>query len=302
MNQIENFYQLKQSVLKQYQNSYPYFVGNWKTFGSQDILNLITDIQQKTKQTVSEKWIYTHLKPETNQKIPRLDMLDILSVYVGHSGWNEFVFTENKKIVSNKNQTTKNFKKPSKQKIILFVVAILVPLILVCFWQFSSQNQQKIELKNSFTKDTINKSEVKAFSIEDSVEKPLEIKNGEITVTKNTKVVIKSPFYQDKKITIQPNENQQTVELNPNDYAMMLKAFMKSDIKDWQTRKTQINKILSDDLEVMVMLQNNLGAEYFNKTEFSQKIIIPTAALKQMKIVEIKQDENKKIVFLRIVE
>ena len=90
------------------------------------------------------------------------------------------------------------------------------------------------------------------------------------------------------------------VSLQPDDYAMMLKAFMLSDIKDWQTRKEQLNTILSDNLEVLVMLRDDLGAEYFNKKEFSQKIIVPTSSLKKMKIVEIKNDENKKIQFIRI--
>ena len=70
------------------------------------------------------------------------------------------------------------------------------------------------------------------------------------------------------------------VALTPDDYAMMLKAFMISDIKDWQTRKEQLNKILSDDLEVIVMLKNNVGAEYYNKNEFAQKLIVPTATVK----------------------
>ncbi|MEI7509502.1 MAG: hypothetical protein WCJ62_08560, partial [Flavobacterium sp.] len=86
----------------------------------------------------------------------------------------------------------------------------------------------------------------------------------------------------------------------PDDYAMMLKAFMLSDIKDWQTRKEQLNIILADNLEVIIMLKEDLGAEYFNKKEFSQKLIIPTASLKKMKIVEIKNDENKKVQFIRI--
>ena len=94
MTDLEIFYQLKKSVLEQYQISYPYFNGSWKSFSSQDILNLIDDVQLKTKQSVSEKWIYTHLKPETNEKLPRKDMLDILSVYVGKSGWDEFKFDD----------------------------------------------------------------------------------------------------------------------------------------------------------------------------------------------------------------
>ena len=75
---------------------------------------------------------------------------------------------------------------------------------------------------------------------------------------------------------------------------------MLSDIKDWQTRKEQLNKILSDNLEVIVMLKDDLGAEYFNKSEFLQKLIVPTASLKKMKIVEIKNDANDKIQFIRI--
>jgi hypothetical protein len=90
------------------------------------------------------------------------------------------------------------------------------------------------------------------------------------------------------------------VTLQPDDYAMMLKAFMLSDIKNWQTRKEQLNKIFSDDLEVIVLLKNDLGAEYFNKNEFSQMLIIPTGSIKKMKIVEIKNDVNDKIQFIRI--
>ena len=81
---------------------------------------------------------------------------------------------------------------------------------------------------------------------------------------------------------------------------MMLKAFMVSDIKDWQTRKEQLNKILSDDLEVIVMLKNNVGAEYYDKNEFSQKLIVPTATVKRMKIIEVKNDADNKIQFIRI--
>jgi hypothetical protein len=116
--------------------------------------------------------------------------------------------------------------------------------------------------------------------------------------------VIQSPFYLPKTIVINPNgtkkEPPKRIDLKPDDYAMMLKAFMLSDIKDWQTRKEQLNKILSDNLEVIVMLKDDLGAEYFNKSEFSQKLIVPTASLKKMKIVEIKNDATDKIQFIRI--
>lgn len=294
MTDLEFFYQLKKSVLEQYQNSYPYFNGSWKSFSAQDILNLIDDIQFITKQSISEKWIYTHLKPETNQKLPRKDMLDILSVYVGKSGWDEFVFNGNIK------ENNNNFKLGFSNKIGILVLVFGVLIAGFFIWKFLSKEEQKLEFQNSFTKDSIAKEEVKAYVVEDTVEKQIDINSSTFNIDKATKVVLKSPFYKPKVITILPNEPIAKVELNPNDYAMMLKAFMKSDIKDWQTRKEQLNKILSDNLEVMVMLQNNLGAEYFNKQEFSQKVILPTASLKKLKIVELKQENDNKISFLRL--
>lgn len=294
MTDLEFFYQLKKSVLEQYQNSYPYFNGSWKSFSAQDILNLIDDIQFITKQSISEKWIYTHLKPETNQKLPRKDMLDILSVYVGKSGWDEFVFNGNIK------ENNNNFKLGFSNKIGILVLVFGVLIAGFFIWKFLSKEEQKLEFQNSFTKDSIAKEEVKAYFVEDTVEKQIDINSSTFNIDKATKVVLKSPFYKPKVITILPNEPIAKVELNPNDYAMMLKAFMKSNIKDWQTRKEQLNKILSDNLEVMVMLQNNLGAEYFNKQEFSQKVILPTASLKKLKIVELKQENDNKISFLRL--
>lgn len=295
MTDLELFYQLKKCVLVQYQKSYPYFNGSWKSFSTQDILNLIDDIQLLTKQSISEKWIYTHLKPETNQKLPRKDMLDILSVYVGKSGWDEFVFNVNINDNIN-NNVTSGFKK----KLLIWVLLFCVLIVSFFIWKFFSKEDQKLEFQNSFTKDSIAKEEVKAYVVEDTVEKQIDINSSTFKIDKATKVVLKSPFYKPKEITILPNEPIAKVELNPNDYAMMLKAFMKSDIKDWQTRKEQLNKILSDNLEVMVMLQNNLGAEYFNKQEFSQKVILPTASLKKLKIVELKQENDNKISFLRL--
>jgi predicted DNA-binding transcriptional regulator AlpA len=294
MTDLEFFYQLKKSVLEQYQNSYPYFNGSWKSFSAQDILNLIDDIQLITKQSISEKWIYTHLKPETNQKLPRKDMLDILSVYVGKSGWDEFVFNGNIK------ENNNNFKLGFSNKIGILVLVFGVLIAGFFIWKFLSKEEQKLEFQNSFTKDSIAKEEVKAYVVEDTVEKQIDINSSTFNIDKATKVVLKSPFYKPKVITILPNEPIAKVELNPNDYAMMLKAFMKSDIKDWQTRKVQLQKILSDNLEVMVMLPNNLGAEYFNKQEFSQKVILPTASLKKLKIVELKQENDNKISFLRL--
>ncbi|WP_298393336.1 hypothetical protein [Flavobacterium sp.] len=307
MTELEKFQELKQKVLLKYQEHHPFFQGTWKTFSSQDIQNLIGLIEEKCKQTISEKWIYTHLKPETNSKIPRKDMLNILSEFVGFSGWDEFTFEE--KIVHEIEGTPSEQVEKSKiSKKWLLLLFIPLALVVVFFSKKEESKPKTIQLNNEYTNEKVNAEEVKVFEVKDSVKQELEIKEGKVQVSNNgnekSKLVIQSPFYEPKTIVINSNgtttEPPKRIDLKPDDYAMMLKAFMLSDIKDWQTRKEQLNKILSDNLEVIVMLKDDLGAEYFNKSEFSQKLIIPTASLKKMKIVEIKNDATDKIQFIRI--
>ncbi|EPB65759.1 hypothetical protein ANCCEY_15173 [Ancylostoma ceylanicum] len=100
MDQLTAFYELKQLVLLRYREEYPYVSPEWKTFSSKDILQLIESIETETKQRISEKWIYTHLKPEVNEKLPRKDMLDILTSYCHMDSWNAFVYSLNKPVLS----------------------------------------------------------------------------------------------------------------------------------------------------------------------------------------------------------
>jgi hypothetical protein len=305
MTELEQFQELKEKVLLKYQEHYPFFQGNWKTFSSQNIQNLIGSIEEKCKQTISEKWIYTHLKPETNSKIPRKDMLNILSQFVGYSGWDEFAFEEKISVSRESKEVTKS---KTNFWFALLIMIFGIAIVLVFFYKKEAPKPKDIKLNNEFTNEKVNNNEVKVYEVNDSVSKPLEVKEGKVQVSnedKKTKLVIKSPFYKTKIIDL--NTNGEVLEFNkidlkPDDYAMMLKAFMSSDIKDWKTRKEQLDKILSDDLEVMVMLKDNLGAEYFNKKEFSQRLIIPTASLRKMKIIEIEKEYNQKIKFIRITQ
>ena len=300
MTELEVFFQLKQNVLEAYRKQHPYFTGSWKTFSSQDIFNLIDAIQLNTKQSVSEKWVYTHLKPEQNEKLPRKDMLDILSQYAGLSGWDEFKFQFLETTVPI--EAAVNLKSGNIKAFYVIGIGLMV-IIAALFLRNAFVPEKKIiELKDTFTKEKIAPDEVKAFVVEDSVEKAIPIKNGVLEVNKKTKVVLKSPFYEGKQITISSNPEPQTIELKPDDYGMMLKAFLQSDIKDWEIRKTQLEMILSDNLEVMVMLKDNLGVEYFDKKEFTQQLIVPTPSIKKLRIVVLEKDNDNKISLIRLIQ
>ena len=124
MTEISVFYELKNSVLEHYKKCYPYFEGNWKNFSSQDILNLIDAIFEETKSSVSEKWIYTHLKPEINEKLPRKDMLDILSQFVGKSGWDEYKYHYSGKEIQDERLIKS--EKPKNKKYWLYGIIVVI--------------------------------------------------------------------------------------------------------------------------------------------------------------------------------
>lgn len=298
MNPLELFQLLKSDVLLAYKKQHPYFEGTWKTFSSQDILNLIDLIENKTNQRVSEKWIYTHLKPEDNPKLPRKDMLDILSQLVDCSSWDEYVF-KNKKGVS---KEIEPIRKSQKAGIWIIIGIILIGITTYSYYLFNDTESKTITIKDAFTNKKISSEEVKATVVEEETETPIEIIDSEIKISKKkTKVLLKSPYYKEKTIVIN-KDSQSDITLQPDDYAMMLKAFMKSDIKDWQTRKVQLQKILAEDVEVIVVLRDNLGFEYFNKVEFSEKLIIPSASLKKMQLIDIQHNDKNEINFIRIIQ
>lgn len=294
MTGLEHFARLKQQVLSEYRKHYPYSGADWKSFSSQDIQNLITLIEDNLRETVSEKWVYTHLKPSENEKLPRKDMLDIFSRFCGYSGWDEFTFEK----------TVAVPQKKSRIWLLIFVAILTVSLVL---WLLSGSDEQptkQIKVTDQYTGKPLPAEDVKVFEADPVGEKPVKMQEGSVVVRGETKttLVVKSPYYQTKKVVVDPESNTTEIKVTPNDQAMMLKAFMQSDIKDWQTRKVQLDKILSDDLEVIVMLKDNLGAEYFNKQEFAQKLVIPTPSLRTYKIIEIKHGADQKIQFIRMAQ
>ena len=303
MDQLTAFYKLKQLVLLRYREEYPYVSPEWKTFSSKDILQLIDSIENATKQRISEKWIYTHLKTAENEKLPRKDMLDILSGYCRFESWDAFFYSLNDsaEIIADEQRLG---TKRRKRVLLLIGPAVLIAGIFL--WVKTSQKEEvvskkelKVPVKDFYTQEAIEDTTVQLFVKENGNLKPLKTNNIPVSaLKKESKLVVESPFYSEAAVEVK--ENKKIIVLKPDDYAMMLKAFIQSDIKDWETRKIQLDNILSENLEVLVHLQNSLGIEYMNKEEFAQKLIIPTVAIKHWQILSLEQDSMQRITKIRI--
>ena len=85
-----HFEQLKKDVQAQYLKEHtPSYddISKWKGI---DIIYFQEDLRKKAKGNISEKSFYTYFKSSPVTKLPRIDMLNLLSIYAGYDSWYEF--------------------------------------------------------------------------------------------------------------------------------------------------------------------------------------------------------------------
>ncbi|MBM7417784.1 hypothetical protein GGQ33_000308 [Chryseobacterium sp. JUb44] len=72
--------------MKEYTPSYDE-ISKWKGI---DIIYFQEDLRKKAKGNISEKSFYTYFKSSPVSKLPRIDMLNLLSIYAGYDSWYDF--------------------------------------------------------------------------------------------------------------------------------------------------------------------------------------------------------------------
>ncbi|AQW90871.1 hypothetical protein HZP84_15225 [Elizabethkingia anophelis] len=88
--ELLHFEQLKSEVQAKYlENHTPSYdeISKWKGI---DIIYFQEDLRKNAKGNISEKSFYTYFKTSPTTKLPRIDMLNILSIYAGYSSWYDF--------------------------------------------------------------------------------------------------------------------------------------------------------------------------------------------------------------------
>lgn len=117
---ILHFEQLKTEVQNQYlKNHTPSHddISKWKGI---DIIYFQEDLRKITKANISEKSFYTYFKSSSVTKLPRIDMLNLLSIYAGYASWYEFKKTHlfaNEVLNENEDEVETGENPSSEQKI-----------------------------------------------------------------------------------------------------------------------------------------------------------------------------------------
>ncbi len=267
--------------------------------------NTITDFQEdlrnKTKGSISEKWFYTYIKNDA-EKLPRIDMLNLLSIYAGFENWNDFTQrqTENKQ-PKEEGKSTK--KLPQK----LAWLLVLSPIILLAFYSlypkentfsfcFTDADQREAITKITLDIEVIRNNESSLYFKTDSL--------GCFTYTtpeKELKFVVKSPYHKTDTIVRHINSsNHKTVQLQTDDYALMLLYYANGNKDDWKKRRDQLNELIANNAQIYRVFKNNIGIEIYTKKEFINLLTIPTSTLKKMQILD-KVYANDQIVKLKFM-
>ncbi len=268
-------------------------ISQWK---GDDIVRFQEDLLQKVKGRVSEKWFYNYFRKDI-QKLPRIDMLNLLSEYAGYQNWAEFKRKNIKKIKKHKNFSIKKY-------IAGIILATSIIIVLSIAFMPAHQNLIRFCVVDE-TGQAVKNVKITRL-LPDQSEKLLSKQNNCVEIhTRATQVRLRfeSPYFKDKIINrkIDGNNYKEKIVLQTDLNALLLKHYSNTGSNNWQKRRKHLQKIIADSaLIYQQWLEGNKGIELYDKDEFIGQLCIPTGWVKNMEILEIAY-KNNQIVKLRFI-
>lgn len=369
-----HFEQLKSEIQSKYlENHSPSNddISKWKGI---DIIYFQEDLRKFAKGNISEKSFYTYFKNTPATKLPRIDILNILSIYCGYVSWYDFkknhlftdeilqeleelndskvenleklvlksesekansekkqqaiieknndlqnIDTENQKFEQNLNKeeiTILQGNNEQKTKIKFFKVYLwlgvsILLTLLVLFLVFKDRLLSK-QFTYTFI-DADRKSKINdplQIKIIKEQESPILLKvkpNESFTyTTKNEKLMmeVSSPYYKTDTIirNLTNAPESETIELKPNDYAIMLFYYSNSQ-QDIKRKREKLNYLISEDALIYQVYDNDkYGVETIDKQKYINLVTTPTTSLKNLEVIDTQMNKGKIInIKFRIV-
>jgi hypothetical protein len=254
-------------------------------WSGENIVSFQEDLFAKVNTKVSEKWFYSYFKNDT-EKLPRIDMLNILSKYIGYESWEDF-----------KNKNSKKRKK--------IYLRLIIPLLLIFFiiFQKNKENTFHFCFYDEDRKEPIMVPvDIKILKKNES---PLFFKSDKngcfeySTKSDFLEIVVSSIYYKTDTIK-RKNTSKSIINLTTDDYTLMLDYYTNNNLKDWNKRKQELNKLIDNKAVIYQLYSKNIGVEIYTKNEFINLLTIPTNNLKKIKIIS-KEFKNDKIVKLKFI-
>jgi len=261
---------------------------SFEKFGKEDIVAFQEHLFERVKTRVSEKWFYTYFK-NSPEKLPRIDMLNLLSQYAGYQNWNEFNVTRNK-------------SRSKKRSMILLVPLLLITILGFIFipsenkFHFCFIDEDRNETITSQLKIEVLLKNQSPIYLQTDEKGCLDYTSSEDQI----KFVLKSNYYKTDTI-IRSAENQKgIIPVKVDDYALMLNYYSQGSVKDVVLRKNQLENLIDKNAIIYQLYSNKNEVEIYSKTEFINLLTIPTSSLKNIRYLK-KEFKGEKIVKLKFM-
>lgn len=321
-NDLAALRQLKKTVEEVFKNRFEDCTDAIEDWKGREIKRFQQDLMEQVGGHVSEKWFYTHIKTIENKKLPRVDILNLLSVYVGHENWTAFRMLNVESLMLNemegdnveqevvveklglkedviKEEPKAEKETKSKRWFWLWGTAAslgALAFVLVGTMQLLANTPSKYQfcfvdaddhqaIANKLLRIQWLKKEESPLMLNCDSAGCIELEASEETVS----LVVGGLYYKTDTIVRQLNANigTETIELQKDDYALMLHYFSKTKITDWKKRREQLSLLIAPDARIVQVYDaNNLGMELYNKEEFIDKLTMPIGSLGKIEVLE----------------
>lgn len=265
-------------------------IEEWK--GS-EIVAFQEDLFDKVNGRISEKWFYSYIK-NPPQKLPRIDVLNLLSNYVGFNNWNDFKAEHKTKI------TVK-----SANYFSWFWIIILIPLGFFIY-RLNSKNNFEFCFVDAIKNEYVTNVKLDIKILQEN-ESPIHLTTDSLgcfsykSKSDVVKFVVQSPYHKTDTIVRNINSNySQTVKVISDDYSLMLHYYANGNIKDWKNHVEGLKSLLSNEVKIYRFYNDDIGVEVYSKDEFINLLTIPTKSLRRIEILD-KKIHDDKIVTLKFI-
>ena len=289
---------LKVMIAKTMQQSRPEIPDSISEWKGQNIIDFQDELHFKQNEHISEKWFYTHMK-STNSKLPRIDILNILSKYAGYRNWDEFKL---------KNKDSGSEITPDNSNRVFYLVPLIMLIALLLFYLIISlmdTQEYTFCFYDGDTKEPVENSiiEISVLSDDESPVNYLCNKEGCFTIKTRERTIrflVETPYYHTDTVirTLNKFNRKENIKLKIDDYAVMIHYFSNSNVKDWLKRRENLDQMFSDSVKIFQVLNETVGMEIYNKWEFINKLTFPANSLQDIEIIDAKY-QGEKITRLR---
>lgn len=314
MLDVEYFYLLKKLLLEKYRVAHPHWDKPLHEFKGREIANFQQLLQEEVQGRISEKWFYTHLKPIANTKLPRIDILDMLSQFVGYLHWEDFVQAHAPSVSSVENHssvtTTLIPTKKAARTTRTWLFSIFFLAMCVLLWsQWSTAKTYRFCFVHADTQQAITESTIK-ITVFSAGESPKHYRADSLgclelatTETQINFLVTADYYYPDTIQRVLKNKlDTEQIPLRQDDYALMIHLFSTAKWKDWNKQRVRLKQLIAAEAIIFqVAADGKTGMEMYNRAEFIDKMSLPLSSLKNIRILKT-QYQNGKIISLRFMQ